>query len=403
MTETTYIGVGFSAQKDPLEAAKEASIQSQKQIHQQKPNLVIVFSSIHFKDKNLLEGIYYVFGPATNLLGCTGYGVITESGVYKYGVVVMAIYSKKIKFGIGSIREINKTNPRESGEKFARLALKDLSATTRGIGLIFSDGLTEKGSDLLLGIKEVLGRSFPIIGGSAADNLQFKKTYQYFNREILNNALIGTILSGEGNFGYGLKHGWKPLGKTHIVTQSSGNVVKRIEDRPAVELYKSYFKKNLDEIRSLITQISVLYPLGIYLSEEEEYLLRNVIQIENNGDLVCQTDIPQGSQIRIMMGTKESALQAAKQAAWEAKNALKGTPLLGAIVFESVSRISLLGYRINEEINIIKNILGKNVPFIGVCTFGEQAPLKSLEYHGESHFHNETIAILTIGERRVLV
>lgn len=149
-------------------------------------------------------------------------------------------------------------------------------------------------------------------------------------------------------------------------------------------------------------QISILYPLGIYLAGEEEYLLRNVLRIDTDGGIVCQGDIPEGSEIRIMMGTQESALSAAKQAAWEAKNALKEAHIQGAIIFESVSRINLLGYRVNEEINIIKSILGEDTPLIGVCTFGEQAPLRSLEYHGESHFHNETVAILTIGERSVI-
>jgi len=403
MVKNTFIGTGFSSQKNPFEAAKIASLQAQTKIHQKNPSIVIVFTSIHFQSTKLLEGIGHVFGKNVNILGCTGSGIITESGVFKYGVAIMAISSTKIKFGISAVPQINKDNPRESGEKFARAALKKLGTSAREIGLIFSDGLIEKGSELLLGIKDVLGRSFPIIGGAAADNFRFQKTYQYFNREILNNALIGTILSGEGAFGYGLKHGWRPLGRPHEVTQSAGNIVKKIENRPAVEIYKNYFKKSLEEIQSLLTRISILYPLGIYLSEEEEYLLRNVLRISKDGEITCQGDIPKGSEVRIMMGTQESALQAAKQATWEAKHGLKEMPMLGAIVFESVSRINLLGYRIKEEIGIIKNILGEEIPFIGVCTFGEQAPLKSLEYRGESHFHNETIAVLTIGEKVVFL
>jgi len=35
---------------------------------------------------------------------------------------------------------------------------------------------------------------------------------------------------------------------------------------------------------------------------------------------------------------------------------------------------------------------------LGISTFGEQAPLKSLEYYGSTYFHNETLAILAIGE-----
>lgn len=399
----TVIGTGFSTKKDPFEAARNASAQALEQILPKAPNLIIVFSSIHFISKYLLEGIYSVFQKNTTVLGCSGSGIITNSGIYKYGLTIMAIYSESIKFDTGLIREVNKNNPRESGENFARQVLKKLGNKTREICFILSDGLIEKGSELLLGIKDVLGRSFPIIGGSAGDNLRFSKTYQYFNKEILNNALIGIILSGEGIFGYSLRHGWQPLGRPHTVTWSNGNIIKEIEDRPAVEIYETYFGKNLDEIKALFSQISILYPLGIYLSDEEEYLLRNPIRVDSKGALICQGDIPQGSQIKLMMGTKESALQAAKQAVWEAKNALKNVPVLAAIVFESVSRIKLLGYRANEELNIIKNILGSDVPLIGVCTFGEQAPLKSLGYHGESRFHNETITILLIGEHRVAI
>ncbi len=397
--KSTHIGTGFSTDKNPFEAARIAASETLKAIHQRKPDLVIVFTSIHFQDKKLLEGICYVFGKETNILGCTGAGVITESGIYKYGVAIMAISSTKIKFGISAVPKINKDNPRQSGEEFAHAALKKLNTPVREIGLIFSDGLIERGSELLLGIKDVLGRSFPIIGGSSADNLRFLNTYQYYNKEILNNALIGTILSGEGVFGYGLRHGWHPLGRPHAVTKSSGNTIIEIEESPAVEIYKNYFKKDLEEIKSQLMQISILYPLGIYLPGEEEYLLRNVMRVDGNGGLVCQGDIPENSEIRIMMGTQESALQAAKQAAWEAKNALGNNPIAGAIIFESVSRMKLLGHRTKEEINIIKGILGESTPFIGVCTFGEQAPLKSLEYRGESRFHNETIAVLTMGDR----
>jgi hypothetical protein len=104
-----------------------------------------------------------------------------------------------------------------------------------------------------------------------------------------------------------------------------------------------------------------------------------------------------------MMGTKDSAIMAARQAAQEAKDKLFKSYLIGAIIFESVSRVKLFGYKVDEEIKNIKDALGANIPIAGVCTFGEQAPLKSLEYRGESHFHNETVAILTIGEHGGLV
>lgn len=98
-----------------------------------------------------------------------------------------------------------------------------------------------------------------------------------------------------------------------------------------------------------------------------------------------------------MMGTKKSALEAAAQAAEEIRST-KDKPIQFALVFESFSRNRLLGRQANKEIATIKNILGRNTPFIGFYTYGEQAPLTSLNYRGQSHFHNESIAILGVGE-----
>ncbi len=397
----TIIGTGFSTKDDPFQAGQHAALQARQNILRPSPKLIIVFSSIHFRSPKLLEGIYSVFGNNTCLLGGTGAGVITSTGIHKYGVVILAVQSQKISFSTAAVHDINKSFPRESGSQFARQALKNLQTKTREMALVFFDGLTEQGSELLGGIKEVFGRSFPIIGGSTADNLRFAKTYQYFNKEVLNNALIGTILAGDGVFGYGVRHGWQPLGRAHTVTSSRGNVINEIEHKPAVEIYEPYFKKSLDEIQSLFSQISILYPLGIFLPGEKEYLLRNPIRVTASGGLVCQGDTPVNSQIKLMMGTKETALQAVRQATIEAKHELHDSPVLACLVFQAVSRTKLLGYRAREEIDIIKNVLRTPVPLIGMCTYGEQAPLKSYRYQGESHLHNETITIVTMGERRV--
>jgi len=85
------------------------------------------------------------------------------------------------------------------------------------------------------------------------------------------------------------------------------------------------------------------------------------------------------------------------QAAQEAKSSLQDRVIKGALVFESISRNKLLGRLTEKELSRIKEVLG-DVPLLGICTYGEHAPLKSLEHYGETYFHNETVAILAIGE-----
>jgi hypothetical protein len=106
-----------------------------------------------------------------------------------------------------------------------------------------------------------------------------------------------------------------------------------------------------------------------------------------------------------MIGTKESCLNATRQALDEAKKILfapivdigKSEIRNSVFVFDSVSRYILLRREAQEELEIIKEGFSKDTPIIGLYTYGEQAPLKAISYQGQAYFHNQTIAILNIG------
>jgi hypothetical protein len=218
----------------------------------------------------------------------------------------------------------------------------------------------------------------------------------------LTNSVVGILVGEHAIIKVGIKHGWKPLGKPRTVTSSSGNIIKTIDNKPAVRLYEDYFGKENIEVKSgRLASISIRYPLGMYLEGEEEYLLRNAISVEKDGSLVCQGEVPEGANLKLMMGTKDSALEAARLAAESLKKPLGkyDKPVQFALIFDSFSRNRLFGRGAQKEIEIIKNTLGENIPFIGFYTYGEQAPLSALDYRGQAHFHNESIAILGIGEQ----
>lgn len=108
-----------------------------------------------------------------------------------------------------------------------------------------------------------------------------------------------------------------------------------------------------------------------------------------------------------MIGTKDSCLAATKAAASEARERLfsriidnkkKGLKNF-VLVFDSVSRYILLKREAIRELEIIKDVLGNDTPIIGLYTYGEQAPLRAMTYHGKAYSHNQTIAILTIAAK----
>jgi len=391
------IGIGLSTKKDPLQAAKEALQQAKINMRKEKINLAIVFASVDFSCAALLKAIN-IYLEGAPIIGCSSAAIISNQGIFKHGLVIMLLgFLKDVYFNTACVKDIKTKTPLSAGQELGEKLLYGLRDIPRDLSIIFSDGLIDEGSNLIYGLQERLGRSFPLVGASASDNLAFKRTYLYYNQEVFSDAACGILWGGKLNFGLGVKHGWKPLGKPHRVTRASGNIVYEIDGAAAAKVYEGYLSCDLIRLRKELKRVSILYPIGIYLPGEEEYLLRNILSIEDDGALVFQGNVPQESLIRLMIGTKESCLSATRQAQEEAKKGLFGRKSSFVFIFDSISRYILLGRGAGKELEIIKEGLGKDTPIIGLYTYGEQAPLKAINYQGRAYFHNQTITILAIG------
>jgi len=400
-----YTSVGLSTEKDPNLAAKEAARIAVNNMRGERIDLAIAFSSIDLAYPILMKVLSASLGHVP-IIGSSGAAIISNQGIHKHGLVVMLLsFSSGVYFNTAFVREIKAKTSLNAGRELGEKLLSGFKDIRRVISITFSDGLMDEGSNFINGLQERLGKSFPLAGASASDNMRFLKTYVYFNQDIFNDGAVGLILGGKLNFGLGIKHGWKPLGKPRTVTKAQGNVVYEIDGQPAVRIYEEYLDRNITQLRKELKRISILYPLGMYLTGEAEYLLRNILSIENNGSMRLQGNISEGSLIRLMIGTKESCLEATLQATQEAKVGLSSklavfeTKKMNnfALVFDSISRYMLLRRDAERELEIIRKGLGENTPLIGLYTYGEQAPLMAVSYQGQAYFHNQTVAILAFG------
>ncbi len=394
------IGIGFSDNKDYVEAAKEAVKGAKAHMAGDEGiNLAIVFSTVEFSHVLFFKTIVKLLGQVT-IIGSSSPAVIANQRFLKYGLVIMLLrLPEKIYFKTALLKGVSAKSAKAVGEELAEKLIVGFKNISRKLCITFCAGLIQNASDLIDGLENKFGKGFPLLGASLLDSLSFQKTYLYFGEEIYTDSACGILLGGNLNFGLGIKHGWKPLGKPRLVTSSFRNIVNEIDHAPASGVYEECFAKEAPELRKDLKYISRFYPVGMYLEKEKEYVLRNIISIRNNGSLVFQGDIPEGTQIRFMIGTKESILGAAKEAARQAKQEMLGRKVSFALVFDSVSRHMLLGKQFPEELEIIREQFGKDTPVIGLCTYGEQAPLRSVDYSGKAHSHNQAIAILAVGEQ----
>ncbi len=395
----TKVSVGMSRGPNSLEAGRDAAFNAKIALGSDEVTLAIAFSSINFKLSDVIRGIKRVI-KSTPLVGSSGAGTITGAGSQKRAVVVMLIATSDIKLGLSAIGPIASGRERMSGKELTRQAVTQTKGFNRHAFSLFCDSLINNPSELIAGIQETLGMSFPISGGFSADDGHFGKTYQFFNDEVLSYSAVGILWAGNCECSTAVGHGWKPLGRPLTVTSAKLNRIKTIEGKPAIGLYEDYFKENVNDLKqSKLSKIALLYPLGFYVGAEDGYILRNVLAVEDDGSLVFQGNIPPGAQVRLMIGTKDSLIKASQDAAKSAKMYLdkKHKRVAAVIVADSFSRYKLLGRNADKEIEAIKDVFGYNTPIIGFYSFGEQAPLSALNYMGKSYILNESMSILAIG------
>ncbi|MBF0386058.1 MAG: FIST C-terminal domain-containing protein [Candidatus Omnitrophica bacterium] len=392
------IGLGFSDHINPEQAAQEASFQSKTNLGADRIDLAIVLTTIHYDPILTIPVLQRVLNNAP-LLGCSSAGIINSHAIKTRGISVLTLCSDDIKFGTGSVTNIDTLNPREEGVALAIDCLNDFGKHPRQLSVFLIDGLIKNSFMLLKGIQEVLGDVFPIVGAGTSDDFNFLESFQIFKEHKLAGSAVGLILGGHMSIGIGARHGWRPLGKPRIINKSEGNIILEIDHKPAIRLYEEYFQEKAYHLgASKLDTTSILYPLGIFIEGSDEYLLRNAINVLEDGSIVCQGEVPQGAEVHIMIGNKSSCKQSAYDAALEAQKNLLGKVPNIIIVFESMSRLKLLGRMAYEEISEIREVFGPNIPIFGMYSNGEICPMQTAqENFKKPHIQNGTIVVLAIG------
>jgi hypothetical protein len=382
--------VGFSEGEDSYAVGANAAQDALEKLGSTSVDAVIVFSSTKYDQEKMLAGVRSVTKDAC-LVGASTAGEITGNGpLTKHSVVVMLLKSDTIKFYTG-IGEGIATNAREAG-KVAAAGVKEQSSGNLKAFIMFSDALAGNGADTVRGVLESLG-----------DDYKFEKTYQYLNDKVYSGAVIGLGLEGDFKIGIGVKHGWIPVGTPMKVTRSEGAVLHELDGKPAIRIYEEYFGE--EEAKSLrvgtLAKLGVTYPLGMKMEGSDELMIRAPFSVDAAGSITCAAEVPNGSEIQLMIGSQEEAVKVAKIAAQNALAQLDGSKPKAIIIFNCIGRSKLFGERAGEEIAAIQEAVGTDVPLIGFYTYSEQAPLGG-EVRNLAKCnpvtHNETVVICALAE-----
>jgi hypothetical protein len=260
--------------------------------------------------------------------------------------------------------------------------------------MVLSEGLNINGSELTKGMNSRLGNRVPVTGGLAGDQANFSETVIVHNKLGEKNLVVGIGFYGEHlQVGYGSMGGWDSFGVDREITRSKGNILYELDGQPALELYKRYLSKHAADLPAS----ALLFPLSLRLRNSETALVRTVLSVnEADGSMVFAGDLPQGEYVRLMKANTDKLIDGAFGAAEMSKTSLRNSDPDLVILISCVGRKLVLKQRVEEELEIIREVTGPGGSTTGFYSYGEICPSHPFEHHCE--LHNQTMTITVFKE-----
>jgi len=394
--------VGKSDKSRSLEAGREAA----EKVVSEDLKLVYVFASTDHELPELLEGVEEKVGDVP-VVGCSSK---VEVGTYGFsrGTAVVGGFSGDIDVGVGIGKNLEKDSY-SAGKKAIKDAFDDLESeevtpytkrkddgwkNSRDLFVnIFADPLKGSGRKMLDGINDFMGPGFSTTGEFAADDMEFKKTFVFHDGEVYEGSVVCTVVKTGSRVGAGSAHGFRPTPNEYRVTESEGARVKKIGGKTPKEVYGDIFGEEKAEDPGFL----LMAPFGMKEEGEDEYTIRVTLDIDDEGGYVCGAEVPQHRKVHLMMGEKKSLLEASKKAAENALDnaGLEKGDVEACILFSCVGRDAIYNDEklTDEEIENVRETLGKDTQIVGLYGFGQIAPKK-----GFADFKEETLSLQIIGK-----
>jgi hypothetical protein len=351
-------------------------------------DLVLVFSSVSLlSNPQYYDSIRLDYPNAEILLNSTAGEIIdTEVNDDTISLTAIQFENTKIKSVSGTISE--ESSSYETGKKLAA------GLDSQGLVYVFvvSDGLKINGSDLVSGLRDCLPEHVIITGGLAGDGARFKKSLVGLNEAPLEGRIAAIGFYGDNiKISYGCFGGWDSFGPERLITRSEANVLFELDEQPALDVYKKY----LGEYAKDLPGSGLLFPLSINMEGEKNSLVRTILSVnEEDKSLTFAGNMPSGAYARLMKANFERLIDGASNAASLSMTSLDHPPQL-AILISCVGRKLVLGQRIEEEIEAIRNVYNDDTALAGFYSYGEISPSGEII---KCQLHNQTMTITSLTE-----
>ena len=388
-------GLGLSKKSSSSDAANEAYKNALKMLGDKTPNFIFCFFTEKYSADILLEKINSLDSDIPVFPLCAP-AVISSNCSFENGVVILALSSKDITI-LKNKTSYNLDDFKKTSQTISKVIIKNIRTgyqnDFRDNNLFFLGIQREEDGYLkdivMQNIGDELGAFCHLLGGGSSVLQQSTG----MNSKDENTDTDSFLLQTTGKVSIGIGHGFKPYGRSMIVTKVKENIIYELDGQAARSIYLKYFPDHKKQITENFAKFLIKHPFG-FTQMNDEYIIRDPYDFTDDGGLVCAGLIPQYSVIQIMNSNEESLLQAIEKICKSAISGLNGRRPVFALVISCISRLNFLNKNCNKEWSIIKKVLGPEIPFIGFYSYGEFGSFISQP----AFYHNKTFIIAIIGE-----
>jgi hypothetical protein len=342
------------------------------------PNLAIVLSSVVHNLKELMA----IFAKYNiDVFGSSSSGEIINDEVHEESIVVMLFEISRDAYRVNIFDGEGKTSFQvgQSVAKWAKNIYEDSAL------MVMVSGLTANGDEIVNGIIYTMERQVPLFGGIAGDDLRFKETFVFSALQVTANGIVVLIFDRNSIELQGIAvSGWRGIGTPKTITKAEGNIVYRIDDEPALDVYNKYLNINGD------IQLAIEYPL-LLIRDDGTFVMRVALAVNEDKSMVYGGTVPEGSKVRFSMPPGSEIMDHAIEQMSEFNQQI---PRADAIVlFSCKARHLALGPMIEDEISSVHELW--KIPLVGFFSYGEIGPVPQ----GRCDFHNHTLVPVLINEK----
>lgn len=378
---------GHSEDSDTLSAFSEVREQCETALKGTPPQAGLLFAGIDFEHQELLDAINKAW-PGIELIGCTTDGELSSClGFREDSISLLLLASDTIDFSSGLGRGLSEDVQAACSQAVAQARSK--SELEPRLCITTPESLRISGQQTVVALRNALGEDVDLFGGRAADHRKYEHTLQFHGRDVVSDSVPILILSGPLVYSFGVASGWKPIGDPGMITRSQGRVVHEIDGVPAVEFYRRFLGKEF--------RLSPEIPLIILNDKgEPEYLRPPSGHVDETGAITYLSDVPEGVRARISVADRAAILEGCEESVQKALRAFSDTKKpQAAVIVSCSSRKLILGTKTCEEVRILNERIGHDLPFCGFYSYGEIGPQKT--DITKPIMHHQTFTMLLLG------